>query len=121
MRGQCPRMSKETISTLGVSAPVKAGPAQPLTTAIERRLARLETLLAERHEGLPVWIRAPKSGSEHFSGISRSKLYEGAQLGHWRSVSLREPGQIKGTRLFHLGSILEAIARQEAAAEGSAK
>lgn len=115
-------MSKESISTLGGNAPTKAGPAELAKSSTERRLARLETLLAERHEGLPVWIRAPKSGSEHFTGLSRSKLYEGAQLKHWRSVSLREPGQVKGTRLFHLGSVLEAIARQETAAmEGGAK
>ena len=109
-------MSKDISSTAGGNAPVTAGPAELAKSSTERRLARLETLLAERHEGLPVWIRAPKSGSEHFTGLSRSKLYEGAQLGHWRSVSLREPGQIKGTRLFHLGSVLDAIARHEAAA-----
>jgi hypothetical protein len=73
-------------------------------------------LLAERQEGLPVWVRSPKAGTEHFTGLSRSKLYDGAQRGHWRSVSIREPGQIKGTRLFHLGSILDAIAKHEAAA-----
>jgi hypothetical protein len=109
-------MSTEISSTAGGNAPKKAGPAAPLKTSIERRLARVETLLAERHDGLPVWVRSPKSGTEHFTGLSRSKLYDGAQRGHWRSVSIREPGQIKGTRLFHLGSILDAIAKHEAAA-----
>ncbi len=115
-------MSKATISKAGGNAPVKAGPAELAKSSTERRLARLETLLAERHEGLPIWVRSPKSGTEHFCGLSRSKLYEGAQLGHWRSVSIREPGQTKGTRLFHLGSILDYIAKHEAAAaEGSAQ
>ena len=109
-------MSTDIISTAGGNAPKKAGPAEPLKTSIERRLARVETLLAERQEGLPVWVRSPKVGTEHFTGLSRSKLYDGAQRGHWRSVSIREPGQIKGTRLFHLGSILDAIAKHEAAA-----
>jgi hypothetical protein len=107
---------RNTTSTSGGNARIKGGPAEPLQKSIERRLARVETLLAERHEGLPVWIRSPKSGTEHFTGLSRSKLYDGAQRGHWRSVSIREPGQIKGTRLFHLGSILTFIERHEAAA-----
>lgn len=117
--GKCPRVSINSTTKAGGNAPVKAGPAEPLKTSIERRLARVETLLAERHEGLPVWVRSPKSGTEHFCGLSRSKLYDGAQRGHWRSVSIREPGQIKGTRLFHLGSILAFIAKHEAAAEAA--
>jgi hypothetical protein len=106
-------MSNDIGSTAGGNAP-EAIPAKNATT--ERRLARLETLLAERQGSLPVWVRSPKSGTEYFTGLSRSKLYEGAQRGHWRSVSIREPGQVKGTRLFHLGSILDFIARSEAAA-----
>jgi hypothetical protein len=71
---------------------------------------RLWELLAEKHQHLPVWVRAPKVGTEFFSGLSRSKLYDGASRGHFRSVSIREPGQVKGTRLFHLQSILDYIA-----------
>jgi hypothetical protein len=74
---------------------------------------RAEELLAERQGGLPIWIRAPKSGTEHYCGLSRSKLYEGATKGFFRSVSIREPGQLKGTRLFHLGSILKFIELHE--------
>ena len=66
-------------------------------------------LLTDTRNGLPVWIRSPKGGPEHFTGFSRSKLYELDQRGKIRSVSIREPGQVKGTRLFHLGSILEFI------------
>src|SRR4051812_32036126 len=57
-------------------------------------------LLTERTDGLPVWIRAPKFGQEFYTGFSRAKLYEGAGKRYFRSVSIREPGQIKGTRLF---------------------
>ncbi len=74
-------------------------------------------LLRECHVGLPVWIRSPKSGTEFYSGFSRAKLYEGAAKGHFRTVSIREPGQVKGTRLFHLQSLLNFIERCEAAAD----
>lgn len=70
-------------------------------------------LLKEQSAGLPVWIRSPKQGVEFYSGFSRAKLYEGAGKGYFRSVSIRQPGQVKGTRLFHLQSILDFIARCE--------
>lgn len=54
-------------------------------------------------------------GHEHFTGLTRAKLYELAGKGAIRSVSLREPGRIRGCRLFHLASILEYIHRTEAA------
>jgi len=73
-------------------------------------------LLAERDKGLPVWIRSPKSGTEHFTGFSRAKLYALAGEGSIRSTSIREPGQIRGTRLFNLASILAFIEGNEAAA-----
>jgi hypothetical protein len=75
--------------------------------------ARARELLSDQASGLPVWIRSPKSGVEFYSGFSRAKLYEGAGKGHFRSVSIREPGQVKGTRLFNLQSILDFIARCE--------
>lgn len=74
-------------------------------------------LLSDQSNGLPVWIRSPKQGVEFYCGMSRAKLYEGAGKGHFRSVSIREPGQTKGTRLFHLQSILDFIARCEQQAE----
>lgn len=73
-------------------------------------------LLMEHLAGLPVWVRSPKQGTEFYSGFARSKLYELAGKGAIRSVSIREPGQLKGTRLFHLASILEFIAKCEATA-----
>ncbi len=76
--------------------------------------SRAAELAAERDGHLPVWVRAPKCGHEFYSGCSRAKLYEWAAKGFIRSVSIREPGQIKGVRLFHLASILAFIERCEA-------
>jgi len=73
--------------------------------------------LEERDGPLPVWIRAPKQGHEFYSGCSRAKLYEWAGKGHIRSVSIREPGRVKGTRLFHLASILAFIETHDQSAE----
>jgi len=76
-------------------------------------------LLADRDGDLPVWVRAPKRGHEFYSGCSRPKLYEWAGKGFIRSVSIREPGKIKGVRLFHLASILAFIERFEVEAQVS--
>ena len=78
---------------------------------------RVAGLIQERNGLLPVWVRSPKEGVEHYSGFSRSKLYELQQSGKIRSVSIREPGQTKGTRLFELASILDYIER--CAAQGT--
>ena len=75
--------------------------------------AKARQLLQDQCSGLPVWIRCPKNGVEFYSGFSRAKLYEGAGKGLFRSVSIRAPGQVKGTRLFHLQSILAFIERCE--------
>ena len=78
--------------------------------------AKARELLQDRDGGLPVWIRSPKQGVEFHCGFSRAKLYELAGKRCIRSVSIREPGQVKGTRLFHLQSILDFIAQCEATA-----
>jgi len=70
-------------------------------------------IMADQEGSLPVWVRAPKQGHEFFSGCTRPKLYEWAGKGLIRSVSIREPGKIKGVRLFHLASILAFIERCE--------
>ena len=75
--------------------------------------ARARELLGDQSNGRPVWIRSPKLGVEFYSGLSRSKLYELAGKNFIRSVSIREPGQVKGTRLFNLQSILDFIAQCE--------
>ncbi|MEY4387966.1 MAG: hypothetical protein RLY20_3249 [Verrucomicrobiota bacterium] len=73
----------------------------------------LRSQMSERDGALPVWVRAPKRGHEFFSGCSRPKLYEWAGKNFIRSVSIREPGRIKGVRLFHLASILAFIEQCE--------
>ncbi len=71
--------------------------------------ATSQQLLSDQHNGLPVWVRAPVRGHEFYSGLSRAKLYELASLGSIDSRSLRQPGQVKGTRVFRLQSILTYI------------
>ena len=73
----------------------------------------LPARMAEREGTLPVWVRAPKRGHEFYSGCSRPKLYEWAGINYIRSVSIREPGRIKGVRLFHLASIRAFIEQCE--------
>ena len=62
---------------------------------------------------LPIWIRSPVEGPEYFTGFSRQKLYLLAGARKIRSVSIRERGEVQGTRLFHLQSILDFIDRSE--------
>jgi hypothetical protein len=77
----------------------------------------VKEITTDRQRDLPVWVRAPKRGHEFYSGCTRPKLYEWASNGFIRSVSIREPGKIKGVRLFHLASILAFIERCESEAK----
>lgn len=81
--------------------------------------AKVLELLQERIGGYPIWSRAPKVGVCPWTSFSRSKLYELATGGLIRSVSIRKPGQTKGTRLFHTQSVLDYIAKCEQAANES--
>lgn len=90
-----------------VAAPVRRTSLSPTASDLQR----------ERDRGLPVWIRAPKCGPEHYSGFTRAKLYDLATRGRIRSVSIREPGMIKGVRLFHLESIFDFVESCEVAAK----
>ena len=81
-------------------------------------IAKLNDIMQDSDGPLPVWIRPPKAGLEFFTGLSRSKLYSLGAEGKIKTRSLREPGQIKGTRLFLLKSILDHIESSEA---GNAK
>ena len=83
--------------------------------------ARAEALLNDRIGPIPVWIRAPKTGAETYTGLTRSYLYQAAAQGLIRTVSIREPGKERGCRLFHLQSILEFISRHELGAQQEAK
>jgi hypothetical protein len=80
-------------------------------SAQRRKLSVTATnLLSERDSrDLPRWVRAPARGVEFYSSVSRAKLYDLAAKVLIRSASLREPGQIKGTRLFDLQSVLGYI------------
>ena len=100
-------MSKHVIPDATPGTP-KSG--KPLT-------ASLTDLLSDRDEiHRPIWIRCPARGTEHFTGLRRGYLYALAGQGKIRSVSIRAPGKVRGTRLFHLASILEFIATREAEA-----
>lgn len=71
----------------------------------------------EFDEARPVWLRVP--GAVRMSGISRTKLYQLSGEGKIRSVSLREEGQTKATRLFHAESLLSYIESFERKGEES--
>jgi hypothetical protein len=108
----------DKLSDIGINAPASS----PTTLVHKTRPvpAKARELLHDQSNSLPVWIRPPKQGVEFYSGFSRAKLYELAGGGKIRSVSIREPGAVKGTRLFHLQSILDFIARCEQATEKEA-
>jgi hypothetical protein len=85
------------------SSPVELVHTRPLSP-------KAAELLQDRIGNLPVWIRPPKTGNDFYCSLSRAKLYELAAEGKIVSRSIREAGQIKGTRLFLLSSIFEFIA-----------
>jgi hypothetical protein len=82
----------------------------------KNRGGKAAELLNDRAGALPVWIRPPSRGQEFYTGLSRPKLYQLAADGKIVTRSLREPGQIKGTRLFLLSSILAYIEGNQAVA-----
>ena len=69
--------------------------------------------LAEHQRGLPVWIRVPKTGQEYCTGLTRAKLSHVAGRSVIRSFSLRDPGNLKRCRFFHLHSILDYLEQTE--------
>jgi hypothetical protein len=96
----------------GKSAPATS-PA-PLVCNTRPVPAKARALLNDQHDGLPIWIRPPRGGGlEFYSGLSRAKLYELGGNGRIVTRSIREPGAIKGTRLFLLSSVLDFIAKCE--------
>jgi len=109
-------MLKNSPKTVGNNRTTIAPEAARANAAKSRQQALINELLREYQGRLPVWIRSPKSGPEFYSGFTRSKLYEEAAKGNIRSASIREPGQIKGTRLFELNAILAFIEKCEAEA-----
>lgn len=95
---------------------IMAGHEPPAPNPKRRLSTTAAELQAERDGLLPVWVRSPRQGVEFYTGFSRSYLYALAGEGKCRSVSIRSPGQIKGVRLFHLGSLLDFIAKCETSA-----
>ena len=80
------------------------------SNSTDQKLKKLIDLLAERDRNrLPIWVRADKERGEHFTSLTRAKLYDLASRGKIRSISLREPGRQRGCRLFHLPSIIAYI------------
>lgn len=71
--------------------------------------SRARDLLQDQSAGRSVWIRPPKQGVEFYTGLSRAKLYALGNEGKIVTRSLRDPGAIKGTRLFLLQSVLDYI------------
>ena len=76
----------------------------------------MESELASHGGCHPVFIRLPIKGLCPITGLSRSKIYElilpSESNNHKppvKSVSLRKPGQIKGTRLIVLQSLLDYL------------
>jgi hypothetical protein len=75
---------------------------------------------AERNLKAPEWIRLPNKSRCPYTQLSRSKIYElitpSAANGYnapVRSVSLRQRGSIKGTRLVNYDSLIEYIRSHE--------
>ena len=83
----------------------------------QRLTERARELLKRTDGAMPVWIRPPITGMDFWCGLTRAKLYVLAAQGNIRSVSLREPGQIRGCRLFHLKSIFDYFERCERGTE----
>ena len=110
-------MNGEQKDFLSVTPTASAGVTENNKHPAQSRAAQF---ISDREGNLPVWVRAPKRGHEFYTGCSRPKLYEWAAKGFIRSVSIREPGRVKGVRLFHLASIFAFIERCEASAENHA-
>ena len=87
----------------------KATDTSPAVRPSRRLSPGAQEILAEKHAGRPVWVRPPKVGQEFYSGLTRAKLYQLAAEGKIKTASLREPGALKGTRLFGLQSILDYL------------
>ena len=94
--------SNETGGQTGHTTAPVAAPASAASTPSEREFLRL-----------------PKSGQCPITGLTRSKLYDLISPSEdngfkppVKSVSLRKPGQIKGTRLIVRQSLLDYLYRE---------
>ena len=69
----------------------------------------VEAIEKQADEARPEWLRIPNA--VRIFGISRTKLYELIGDRKIKSVSLRERGQTKGTRLLSYDSLMEYLDR----------
>lgn len=74
---------------------------------------KVAELLGDRTTGQPDWVRCPVRGPEPHCGFTRPYLYQLAGAGLIRSVSIRQPGAVRGVRLFNLPSVYAYIERCE--------
>jgi len=51
----------------------------------------------------PAWLKIPSA--VRYSSICRSKLYYAIKNGEIRSACLRDPGNVRGTRLVNVASL----------------
>ena len=58
-----------------------------------------------------VWIRLPTRGQCPYTGLSRGTFYNLIHRGAIKSASLRQPGQLTGTRLVWLPSVFDLLNR----------
>ncbi len=66
------------------------------------------------------WIKSPVRGYCPETGLTRAAFYQLADSGKIKTACIRQPGAIRGNRLFHLGSVLaflDATAEETAARE----
>lgn len=69
------------------------------------------------------WIKSPVRGYCPETGLTRAAFYQLADSGKIKTACIRQPGAIRGNRLFHLGSVLaflDATAEETAAREAKA-
>jgi excisionase family DNA binding protein len=59
----------------------------------------------------PHWLTIP--AAVHYSSVSRSKIYEKIESGEIRSVCLREPDSMRGTRLINKASLDAYLSKHE--------
>lgn len=109
--GKSPGIVGDVMSIKQRSTPRIAGVPSADSSAHAKQVSDLES---QREGHRPVWLRAPSRGLEPHVGISRATLYRWSDKGWIRSKSIRQPGAVRGIRLFELASILKFIEGQTA-------
>lgn len=84
--------------------------ATQIAAASNRRLGpKVAELFADRDGLLPVWIRPPSKGQEHYTSLTAGTLRNWAKAGRIKSVTIREQYRQRGTTLYDLASILSYL------------